>query len=176
MRGAWEAMVEGAATAADVATLVLLGDGVDAPRVRELARDTSAVVFEARLPHGEFEQRLRSADVLVVTVRRGAEGYTVPSKTYELFGCGRPIVVVADPTTEPARLVTELACGLVVSPDDGAEFAEALRRLSGDSSLRQRMGANALAAAPRFRRRDSLDQVVKIVEEVSVSYATGSRS
>jgi colanic acid biosynthesis glycosyl transferase WcaI len=166
MRGAWQAMVDGARGAADVATLVFLGDGVEASKVRSMAADTSNVEFEERLPLDQLPRRLADADVLLVTVGRGAEGYSVPSKTYELFGCGKPIVVIADQMTECARLVTELDCGIVVSPDDGQEFADALRLLAGDADRRARLGANALKARDRFRRSDCLDQVVDILHEV----------
>ncbi len=165
MRGAWEALVGGARAAADVASVVLLGDGVDADKVRALAAGSDGVSIEPRLPWAEYTQRLLEADVLITMVRRGAEGYSVPSKTYELFGCGKPIVVIADPMTEPARLVAELDCGVVVSPDDGAEFGRALRMLAADPALRERLGANALRAKDQFRRADQLDRVVALVTE-----------
>jgi glycosyltransferase involved in cell wall biosynthesis len=153
MRGAWEAVVGGAAGAADVAEVVLLGDGVDADRVRAMAAQVPSLRIEPKLPWDQYKARLLSADVLLTMVRRGAEGYSVPSKTYELFGCGKPIVVIADPATEPALLVNELDCGVVVSPDDGgAEFAAALRGLAAAPERRRRMGANALQAKDRYRR------------------------
>lgn len=165
MRGAWETVVAGARAAADVASLVLLGDGVDANHVLELAAGSEAISIEPRLPWEEYTSRLMQADVLVTMVRRGAEGYSVPSKTYELFGCGRPIIVVADPTTEPARLITEHDCGLVVSPDDGREFAAALRTLAADPALRERLGTNALRVKDEYRRSDQLDRVVAVVTD-----------
>lgn len=167
MRGAWEAVVGGAHAAADVAEVVLLGDGVDADRVRELNGDSDALRIEPRLPWDEYKQRLLNADVLLTMVRRGAEGYSVPSKTYELFGCGRPIIVIADETTEPARLIRELDCGLVVAPDDGgAEFAAALRTLAADPTLRERLGTNALQAKDAYRRGDQFDRVVDLLRSV----------
>lgn len=169
MRGAWEALVEGACAASEVARVVLLGDGVDADRVRALAAGSDAVRIEPRLPWEEYTTRLLSADVLLTMVRRGAEGYSVPSKTYELFGCGKPIVVIADRATEPARLVEELDCGVVVSPDDGTEFADALRGLAADPERRARLGRNALVAKDRFRRADCFREVVAILRRVQAS-------
>ncbi|MDP1793279.1 MAG: glycosyltransferase family 4 protein [Acidimicrobiales bacterium] len=168
MRGAWASTVGGARAAADVAEVVLLGDGVDADLVRQLAADTDAVRIEARLPWDEYKARLMGADVLLTMVRRGAEGYSVPSKTYELFGCGKPIVVIADASTEPARLVTELDCGVVVAPDDdGRQFGDALRVLAGDPTLRARLGANALVAKDRYRRDDAFGEVVQILRRAA---------
>ena len=170
MRGAWEATVGGAIAAGDVAQVVLLGDGVDADHVRALSAGSDAVQIEDRLPWEEYKAKLRGADVLLTMVRRGAEGYSVPSKTYELFGCGKPIVVLADPSTEPARLVEELDCGIVVSPDDGGvEFAAALRGLAAAPERRRRMGANALVAKDRYRRVDQFRQVVAVLERVADS-------
>lgn len=167
MRGAWEAVVGGATAAADVAEVVLVGDGVDAERVRRLAAGGDAVRIEPRLAWDEYTARLLSADVLLTMVRRGAEGYSVPSKTYELFGCGKPIVVIGDPSTEPARLITELDCGVVVAPDDGgAEFAAALRALAADPAERKRLGANALVAKDWFSRDAQFAKVVRVLRDV----------
>ncbi len=166
MRGAWEALVGGARGAADVADVVLLGDGVDADHVRALAAGVSALRIEPKLPWAEYKARLLGADVLLTMVRRGAEGYSVPSKTYELFGCGKPIIVIADPATEPALLVQELDCGLVVSPDDdGVEFAAALRGLAAAPERRRRMGENALRAKDAYRRVDQFRQVVRLITD-----------
>lgn len=164
MRGAWEATVGGAIAASDIAEVVLLGDGVDADHVRALAAHSDAVRIEARLPWEEYKAKLQSADVLLTMVRRGAEGYSVPSKTYELFGCGKPIIVIADPSTEPALLVQELDCGVVVAPDDGGvEFAAALRGLAAAPERRKRMGENALQAKDSYRRQDQFRAVVDVL-------------
>jgi glycosyltransferase involved in cell wall biosynthesis len=166
MRGAWSAIVPAADSFNDVADLVFVGDGVDAPTVRSLAGAAGNVTIREPVPRAEMNGLLLSADVLIVTVRRGAEGYTVPSKTYELFGAGRPIVVVADADTEPALLVREIGCGLVVSPDAPDEFGAAVRKLAADPELRRSMGEAAKRVSPDYDRRKMMDRIVDIADEV----------
>ncbi len=166
MRGAWQAIVPAAQSFADVADLVFVGDGVDAPTVRSLAGEARNVLIREPVQRAEMIDLLLSADVMIVTVRRGAEGYTVPSKTYELFGAGRPIVVVADAETEPALLVREIGCGLVVSPDAPDEFAAAVRKLAADPQLRRSMGEAARRVSPDYARRKMMNRIVDLAEDV----------
>lgn len=166
MRGAWDVIGPAAFDFADVADLLFVGDGVESRRVRALTEGASNVEFREPVPRSEMSRVLLSADVLVVTVRRGAEGYTVPSKTYELLGAARPIIVVADSRTEPAMLVTELGCGLVASPDAPDEFQMAVRRLALDPVLRRAFGEAALEASPRYARHSLLGAIVDVASEL----------
>jgi glycosyltransferase involved in cell wall biosynthesis len=164
MRGAWETMVDGARELAGVANLVFLGNGVRAHEVRRLASGLPNVTFRPAVPSGEVRGALLDADVLVVTIRRGAEGYTVPSKTYELFGAGKPVLVVGDETTESALLVKEIGCGFVVSPDDPSGFTTAVQTLAADEALRSKMGAAARSASAGFARASMMQRIVDQAE------------
>jgi len=163
MRGAWETLIGAARQLRGVARFVLLGDGVDAPRVRELAADLDNVEIHPPVPSAEVASWLNRADATLVMVRARSEGYSVPSKVYELLGAGAPIIVMARPDAEPALLVSEVGCGIVVDPDDPDAVATDIRELAGDADRRAAMGARAFAARDEFRRDDMIRRVARVV-------------
>ena len=76
----------------------------------------------ARLPLS-----LSSADVHVVGLAKGLAGYVVPSRLYGILSAGRPVIVAAEDTSETARLVREIGCGIVIPPARPDLVARAVR-------------------------------------------------
>ena len=83
---------------------------------------------------------MAAGDVHVITVKRGLEGVVVPSKLYGILAAGRPVLVVAPPECDAARIVVESGCGLAADPDDPAAVADAIRELRSDPSRLAEMG------------------------------------
>ena len=76
----------------------------------------------ARLPLS-----LSSADVHVVGLAKGLAGYVVPSRLYGILSAGRPVIVAAEETSETARLVHDIGCGIVIAPARPDLVARAVR-------------------------------------------------
>jgi colanic acid biosynthesis glycosyl transferase WcaI len=70
---------------------------------------------------------LSSADVHVVGLAKGLAGYVVPSRLYGILSAGRPVIVAAEETSETARLVREVGCGIVIPPARPDLVARAVR-------------------------------------------------
>jgi len=87
----------------------------------------------ARLPLS-----LSSADVHVVGLARGLAGYVVPSRLYGILSAGRPVIVAAEDTSETARLVRDIGCGIVIAPARPDLVARAVRGAAdGDFDLEE---------------------------------------
>jgi glycosyltransferase involved in cell wall biosynthesis len=85
------------------------------------------------LPYQKRERlplSLSSADVHVVGLAKGLAGYVVPSRLYGILSAARPVVVAADETSETARLVREIGCGLVIPPGRPDLVARTIREAS----------------------------------------------
>ena len=89
---------------------------------------------------------LSSADVHVVGLAKGLAGYVVPSRLYGILSAGRPVIVAAEDTSETARLVREIGCGIVIPPARPDLLARTIREaadgafdLDGDGSARPRV-------------------------------------
>lgn len=72
----------------------------------------------------------------------------LPTKVYEYFAFGLP--TIASDVGETAALVRRTDSGIVVPPYDPAAHADAIMRLANDRALRERLSANALAAASYY--------------------------
>jgi glycosyltransferase involved in cell wall biosynthesis len=81
----------------------------------------------------------------------------------DLLAAGVP--VVADDVGQNGEYIVDGETGLLVTPEDDGEFADAVVHLLADPDLRTRLGT---AAARRMREYFAWD---KLVEEVEKAYA-----
>ena len=81
----------------------------------------------------------------------------MPSKLTGILASGRPVVATARRGTEVAKVVE--GNGLVVSPDNVNEFADAILRLARTPSLRAELGRSA-----RVYAVEHLDKEVVLVQ------------
>jgi len=140
---------------ADDVTFVILGDGVSKRRLQhEVAeRGLTNVLFLPYQPKERLTHVLASADVAVILLKPGLEGYVEPSKVYAIMASGRPFVAAIGPESEIARIVREHRCGVVVPPGQPDALAHALRALLNDGSEREQLGRNGRTALLRFYER-----------------------
>jgi glycosyltransferase involved in cell wall biosynthesis len=101
----------------------------------------------------------------IVTVKRGLEGVVVPSKLYSTLAAGRPVLAIAAPESDVARIVSAAGCGVSVDPDDPAAMAAAIRELRSDPIRLAEMGRRARETAKNYARVDELNRFVGVVEE-----------
>lgn len=102
----------------------------------------------AGVPYVALGEALGAASVLVVP--HPANAYlevVLPIKLFDSMAAGRPLVVT--PRAEMAAVVERWNAGLVAGGDAAADLAEPIVRLLRDRAMRERMGANARAAAER---------------------------
>ena len=133
---------------ADRIKLVLVGDGVDKPRLVAQAKERklTEIVFAPPVKRDLVPALLASCDValLIDRVEPGSE-YAMPNKLFDYIAAGKPTV-----TNTPAELwdhLRDAEAGLLVDNNNPQEFVDALRRLRDDRAMAARMGANALALA-----------------------------
>jgi colanic acid biosynthesis glycosyl transferase WcaI len=85
--------------------------------------------------------------------------YTVSSKNYEAMAMGLPILM-SMPDGECAEIVRNAGAGVLVPAEDPVALASAIRKLADSPADCARMGQAALAAAPRFTREKSAEQML----------------
>jgi putative colanic acid biosynthesis glycosyltransferase WcaI len=151
-----DTLLDAAASLRDLAEVIVAIVGSGARRAAIEARVRDEGLTNVRLlpyqPEDRLSEALGSADVHVVSMKRGLEGCLVPSKLYGVLAAGRAYIAAADSSTEIARIATETGSGIVVPPGDPASLASAVRRLRDDRELTNRLAAAALAAAAFYDR------------------------
>jgi putative colanic acid biosynthesis glycosyltransferase WcaI len=166
--GAWNTLVEAAKIIRNEDSgFVFVGDGANRAAIESSAEGLPNVRFLPFRPVEQIPHVMMAGDVHVVTVKRGLEGVVVPSKLYSILAAGRPVLAVAPPECDAARIVTEAGCGIAADPDDPAAVAQAIRTLRDDPSRLAEMGVRAREAATKYARVDELNRLTAIVEEAA---------
>lgn len=149
----------------DDVRFVMVGDGIDAPRLRREAevRALSNIVFIGQQPHERMPHLFALADVLLSHLKRDpCFELTIPSKIPAYMAAGRPVLVAA--SGDPADLVRESGAGLACEPEDPAALAAAVRQLRDMTpEARCAMGE---AGRRHFLRWFTRDALVTRYEEV----------
>jgi glycosyltransferase involved in cell wall biosynthesis len=133
------------------ATLVVLGEGPERPRLEALARERGVrLLLPGRV--GDVASLLRRADVLVHPARWEGFGLAL------LEAMLAELPVVATRVSAIPEIVADGETGVLVPPDDPAALADALRSLLEDELRRRRLGRAGLA---RARERFSVERMAR---------------
>jgi glycosyltransferase involved in cell wall biosynthesis len=137
-----EVVIEGFAAAARTRPelrLLVLGEGSETQRLREVARERcadGAVLFVGRVPNSELPEYLGAADVYVAASRVDGSSVTL----LEAMAVGLPVLVSDIPGSR--EWVEPPQNGLLFPVDDPASLASGLVRLGADPYARGAMGAS----------------------------------
>ncbi len=128
-----DTVLEAAEILADLPSVqwVIVGDGVDLPRLQEAARARSIanVRFLGRHPESAMPGLYALADVLLVhLVTDPLFRITIPHKIFAYMACGKPILAAVE--GDAADIVRNTKAGVTCAPCDAAVLAETLRRMS----------------------------------------------
>ena len=174
--GAWNTLVGAAELLRNENTaLVFVGDGASRMALQASASNSTNVRFLPFRPIEQIPHVMLAGDVHVVTIRRGLEGVVVPSKLYSTLAMGRPVLVVASPSSDAARIVVESGCGLTADPDDPAAVAAAIRELRSDPARLALMGHRARDVAEKYAKLKELRRFSEIVEQAGREAGTSYR-
>jgi glycosyltransferase involved in cell wall biosynthesis len=141
-------------------TLLMVGDGIERPRLEGLARQMAEgkVVFTGTVPNAEIPDYLGAMDAALVLHPGRDHFYQSPTKLREYMAAATP--VIAPRIGEMGRLMTDGIDALLIEGDEAGSLAQAIRRLHQDPGLRDRLGT---AARARTIREDSYDHRLEAV-------------
>jgi putative colanic acid biosynthesis glycosyltransferase WcaI len=126
---------------ADPVSILVMGEGVDKPRLVALARQRGLanVMFLDGVSHPNVPAVLASCDALLVMLRDDPLfEMTIPSKLYEYMSAGKPIVCSVG--GETAALISQSNCGVAVPPSDSRALADAIRTLAYNPERARALG------------------------------------
>jgi glycosyltransferase involved in cell wall biosynthesis len=108
---------------------------------------------------------LNACDVSLVTIARGIEGISFPSKLYSSLAIGKPVVAISESGSELKSMVEQAGAGLWTEVGDVDGLEQAIRRLRGDESLRRTMGHAARASfESRFTSARAAEQYLAAID------------
>lgn len=166
--GAWSTLLKAAEILRNENTgLVFVGGGANRAAMQSTVNGSPNVRFLPFRPANEIPHVMKAGDLHIITVKRGLEGVVVPSKLYSILSAGRPVLVVAPPECDAARIVRESGCGIAVDPDDPYAAAAAIRELRDDAARLAEMGRRARETAEKYARVNELEKFAFIIEEAA---------
>lgn len=150
------------------ALLLLVGEGSDKERIQSLAaaEGLSNLKLVDQQPRERIPAFINASDVCLVLLKKTELFKTViPTKMLEFMSCGRPVILGVD--GQARQLLEEAQGGIAIEPENSAALAEAMRRLSENSTLRQTLGQNGRRyIIERGSRRKTAEQYLEVLQRV----------
>ena len=130
----------------DDASLLMVGDGPERPRIEQLARDRGVhAVFTGTVDHDDLPELLAVMDAALVLAPIGTAFHYSPLKLAEYLAAGVPVIAPA--VGQLSERLTDGVDALLVPPHDRAALGAALIQLRDDPELADRIGRAGLATA-----------------------------
>lgn len=146
--------------------LVFIGDGALKPELMQQVQtdQISSVYFLPSKPRGEQNMFLNASHIGLVSLNEGMFGLGVPSKSYNIWAAGKPILFVGDQGSEIARNITDYDIGWAFSWQEKAQLRAFLQKLKyKDLALVSAVGARSREIAlVEFDREVSLKRFVNV--------------
>jgi glycosyltransferase involved in cell wall biosynthesis len=144
---------------------VFIGGGGKRKLLEEMvsSKGLDNVIFLPYQDSVNFPLAITAADIGVVTLGKGAEGISVPSKTYISLAAGLCLLAIAPKNSELGRLIDVHQAGLVCEPGDAQGVANTIKRLLSDELLLEQYKMNALKASLNFTSENARQYVQEIM-------------
>ncbi len=148
---------------------VFVGDGAKKKDLQDIAarRDLRNVMFLPFQPREIMDQSYATADVSLVSLKRGLAGVIVPSKLYNVLASGRPCIAAVEQDCEVADIVNRHECGFVIAPGDASALRARIFELAADRGRGVAMGMRARCAALQFDRPRQIAAYDAVLREVA---------
>lgn len=158
--------------------VVIVGEGVKKRALEERVRAMRLqnVRFLPYQPSDSLQNSFATADVFVISLKRGLAGYIVPSKLYGILAAGRPYVAAVEESCEVAAITKQYHCGILARPEDSRDLADKILALYHDRAAVLRLGENARRTALHFDERLAIGAYYKLFCELSAAQLRSERS
>jgi glycosyltransferase involved in cell wall biosynthesis len=146
--------------------LVLLGDGKEKPvliaRAAEMKLDN--VHFIPPVPKSEMDEALAAADACIGILKPVEMYKTVyPNKIFDYMAAGRPTILAMEGVIR--EVVQAADAGIVIPPGDAGAMADAIRLLTSNCAMGQRMGLSGRAFVEQHFDRVRLAEKLRVIVE-----------
>jgi len=176
-----EVLLQAAALLADLPSVqfVLVGDGIEAGRLRELAssRRLNNVLFLGRYPGEEMPALYALADVLLVQLRDDPLfRVTIPHKVFAYLASGKPVLAAME--GDVATLIASTGSGLTCQPGNTDALAATVREFFAMSEeARAAMGRNGRnAVCLSYNRFKLVSQISEMLGDSALCPRVGAPS
>lgn len=151
---------------------LFLGDGPKKQWLtEEVARhELGNVSVEPYWPRAQIVSSINACDVGLISMMPGMVGVSVPSRMYDLLAAGKPVIVIAEMSSELALMTQEEKIGWVVSPNDIDALVKAIQEAKANPRLLAEMSVHARKIAEeKYARRHQIDAYCNLILSLDVA-------
>jgi glycosyltransferase involved in cell wall biosynthesis len=125
------------------------------------------VDFVGRIPHSDVPTLIRSGRIGLVMLQPIPKFMkNIPSKMFEYWACGLPVIASDLPPIR--RFLSDGEQGLLFSPDSAASLAQAIRFMLEQPEERQRMGRlGQMQISQQWNNETQVDQLIRFYEKIT---------
>ena len=123
----------------------IFGDGANKEAIKKsiIEKGLTRVHMYPLQPYERVSEVYSLGDASIVACKAGTGGNALPSKTWSIMACGKPVLVCFDKGTMLERLAVEQECGLFAEAENAQALSENILLLSSDKAKCERLGENA---------------------------------
>jgi glycosyltransferase involved in cell wall biosynthesis len=139
--------------------LVIIGDGAHKKHLQDFVRNNNLknIQFISSKSRSEQNDFLNACDIGLVTLCPGMFGLGVPSKIYNIFSAGKPVIYIGDINSEISRYINDNLVGWAFSWDEKSKILDFFENLRDDLRLEIIIrGNNARALVERSFNKDTI--------------------
>ena len=113
---------------------LFVGDGVSKGKLlrEKEKRQLNNISFIPTQPYKLVPKIYASSDINLVPLSKDCKGSALPSKIYRIMACGKPILAIADDSSDIANVIKSLNCGVVVEPGNSEELTNQIIHIYSD--------------------------------------------
>jgi glycosyltransferase involved in cell wall biosynthesis len=144
---------------------LIVGDGIMKTKWIQLVNElkiSDKFIFTGRVPYEAVPSYINTSDICVTPKKPIKSGYS-PLKLYEYMACCKPVVATR---TNGFEIIEEYNAGILINPDNSREFADAIKKLLHNNTLRIKYGRNG---REYVIKNHSWESVVKKVADLCES-------
>jgi glycosyltransferase involved in cell wall biosynthesis len=146
---------------------LIIGEGAGKRRLEDecKALQLTNVRFLPYQPEDVLPYSLPTADVAVVSLARGGEGVSMPSKTYYSMAAGSAVLGISQPGSDLDQVISKHVCGVSVAHGDLDSAEQVIRQyLEVPQLLKQHCENARRAAEAHYSARVCIAQLLKRIE------------
>ena len=146
---------------------IFLGGGVGFEGLDNRVQDLNLhnVLLLRYQPQDVFDSILKQSDVCVVTLARGMEKYSVPSRAFTFMSAGKPIIAVMAENSDIGSIIRKNDCGWIF--DSGTDIADAILGCINRNDIVLSKGKNAQYYYHReLSKYEGVDKFSKLIMEM----------
>lgn len=145
---------------------LIFGNGTEEKKLKEMANNLKNIRFFPLQPIERVSEVYSLGNCCVVLCRKGIGCTGVPSKTWSIMACGRPVLVGFD-RGELTQTIEYAEAGLCSEAENISELKENILKLSNNKELCQKMGEKARNyAVLNVDKKVIVDKYIRVLRKI----------